>query len=189
VRKKLRLSPAQFVRAPERIERLPWIPAKPQITTVLESLPKDTATAKRNYILVQMILETGLSVAELCSLQWEDLQGTKIQVLGKRARELKLSKELTGELKVWRKIAKGKFLFPGFNRHGLHTERMTPRGVELVFHSLAKQFALKDMKPKTLRHYAILRWLESEMKEAEILRRLGVNPAYPLEAYRKFLHG
>jgi integrase len=156
---------------------------------LLDQLPADSSTAKRNRILVQTILETGLSVAELCSLQWEDLHGAKIKVLGKRARELKLSKELLEELKEWRKLAKGKFLFPGFNRHGLHSPKMTPRGVELVFHGLAQQFALQDMKPKTLRHYAILRWLEAGVKQEEILRRLGVNAAFSLESYRKILHG
>ncbi len=189
VRKKLRVSPAKFVRAPERIEKLPWIPAKEKMENLLKSLPADSSTAKRNRILVQTILETGLSVAELCSLQWEDLSGTKVKVHGKRARELKLSKELVEELRQWRKLAKGKFLFPGFNRHGLHSPKMTPRGVELVFHALAKQFGLQDMKPKTLRHYAILRWLEENVKQEEILRRLGVNAAFSLENYRKILNG
>ncbi|RZA06402.1 MAG: hypothetical protein EOP11_10480 [Proteobacteria bacterium] len=188
-RKKMALSDVQFVRAPERLERLPWIPLPKDWEKLKSALPKGTTLSLRNTLLVHMLAETGLTVAELCALRWDQLSGgeTTLEIVGKHPRTLRLSEEVSSWLREWREKNTGKHLFPGFNRHGVTSSKMTPRGVELFFRQLAKAAGLKFLKPKTLRHFAIATWLSENIAENEIQRRLGVHSNYSFDAYRKHL--
>lgn len=173
-----------FVKAPERLERLPWIPNEAQIKVILQRFDLRTPLGLRNRLVVQLLVETGLSLAELCALRWDQL-GSAVEVGGKRPRQLEISAESQEFLRLWRAHNPGKHLFPGFNRHGITSEKMTPRGVELFFKNLAKHSGFKQLKPKTLRHYAIVKWLKENVADKEILLRLGVHPNYSLDAYKK----
>jgi integrase/recombinase XerC len=187
-RKKMKASAVQFVKAPERLERLPWIPLGHDWVKILATLlPANSTLGLRNLLVTRLLGETGLAVAELCELRWENVQGDEIEAGGKKARKLKISAETAVRLAEWRALSKGKFLFPGFNRHGITSERMTPRGVELFFKTLGRNSGHKNLKPKTLRHFAIATWLKDNVAEGEIQRRLGVHPNYSLDAYRKHL--
>jgi integrase len=128
-----------------------------------------------------------LPIAELCSLRWDQWKGKKLHGVGKKARDIELSEEAQELLTRWRKLNSGKHLFPGFNRHGITTEKMTARGVELYFRQLAKTAGFRNLKPKTLRHFAVTEWLRADMPESEIQRRLGVHKNYGFHVYRKFL--
>lgn len=186
-RKKIDFSPAQFVKPPERIEKLPWIPKPEEYEQFLLSLPVSSPYMMRNRLLVEMIAETALSVSELCVLRWQDFQGRSVSVPGKRTRRLDLSAELTESLEKWRNLNPGQNVFPGYNRHGIATERMSPRGVELLFHNLAKKTGFMELTPKTLRHFAIVEWLRDGTEDKEIQRRLGVSASYSLQNYRQWI--
>lgn len=188
-RKKMAASPVRFVKAPGRLERLPWIPLAAdweKVTTALGAKPS-SSLALRNSIVVHLLAETGLALAELCGLRWDQVTGSALELEGKRPRKISFSAETARLLGEWRTQNDGKHLFPGFNRYGITSEKMTPRGVELAFRALAERADLKNLKPKTLRHYAIARWLREDVPEDEVRRRLGVHPSYSLEAYRKHL--
>lgn len=186
-RKKLAPSNILYVKAPDRLERLPWVPIPKEWEKITTRLEGKSPLALRNRVVVHFLAETGMTVAELCSLRWDQISGLKVTLEGKRGRELRISPELERWLKEWRKSNKGKNLFPGFNRHGATSERMTPRGVELYFRRLALGSGFPSLKPKTLRHLAIANWLRAEVPEKEIQRRLGVHPNYSFDAYRKHL--
>lgn len=186
-RKKIDLSPAQFVRPPDRVEKLPWVPKPEEYREFLKIVPHQTSIGNRNRLLVEMTAETALSISELCSLKWEDLQGTQLKVPGKRSRSLELSQELVNRLLEWKGMNLGKFLFPGYNRHGMATARMSPRGVEMMFRSVQARSNLPEMMPKTLRHYCILEWLKTGVPDKEIQRRLGVSSTYSLHAYKQYI--
>jgi integrase len=186
-RKKLVPSAVRFVKAPERLERLPWIPLPRDWEKIRGSFRLETPLGLRNALLAELLAETGLTVAELCALRWEQVKGRKLEVEGKRPRRLQISEQAAARLGAWRAHSQGKFLFPGFNRHGVTSERMTSRGVELIFRRLAKSTGFRQLKPKTLRHFAIASWLRENQAEAEIQRRLGVHPHFSLDAYRKHL--
>lgn len=186
-RKKVAASTIQFVKAPDRLERLPWIPTEANFSKILENVKGESPLGLRNLLLVRLLAETGMTVAELCSLRWEQWQGSTMECGGKKARTLKISAETQSKLEKWRESNKGKNLFPGFNRHGPTSDRMTTRGVELFFRHLAKQSGFRFLKPKTLRHYAISAWLKENIAESEIQKRLGVHPNFSFHAYRKFL--
>lgn len=186
-RKKLRPSAVQFVKAPERLERLPWIPVPTEWNEISAHLNSKTPLALRNALVVQLLSETGMTVAELCELRWENISGNNIEIESKKPRKLKVSQKAEAWLAEWRNLHEGKFLFPGFNRHGITSEKMTTRGVELHFRVLSKNSGFKALKPKTLRHFAVASWLRDEIPEEEIHRRLGVHPNYSFDAYRKHL--
>jgi site-specific recombinase XerD len=184
-RKKIEFSPAKFIKPPERMERLPWLPSAQEVASFLELFPAKTPIGVRNRLLVEMIAETALSVSELCSLSWSDIDGTKLHVPGKRARTIFLSEKLDSRLQEWKKLNAGKYLYPGYNRHGMATLRMSPRGVELMFRAIEAKSGLSGMVPKTLRHFCVVEWLRKGVDEKEIQRRLGVSNAYSLQAYRE----
>lgn len=191
-----RVTPKQeailFMKAPERLERLPWIPTAEEFARVLSVVETKSLTGLRNWLVVQLLAETGLSVAELCALRWDQIEDEAISIdTGKRPRKLRISANTDLHLREWRerqaKSGPAKHLFPGFNRHGITSEKMTPRGVELFFRKIARACHFRQLKPKTLRHYCIVEWLAAGVAESEITRRLGVHPNYPLTPYKKVL--
>lgn len=186
-RKQIDFSPAQFLKTPERREVLPWIPTRAEVERLIDAIPSRSELGRRNKLILELLRETGMSLSELCALRWEHIKNRKIEIKPKRPRDLRISASLQDELQVWRKEARADYVFPGFNRHGFVTPRMTPRGVELAVHDLAKKTGMPQFKPKSLRHFAILQWLNDSVAEAEILQRLGVRRAYPLAPYREYL--
>lgn len=197
-RKKLQAGHAvQFVKTPERLERLPWIPTAAEFERILGTVDVRTQTGLRNWLVVSLLAETGMTIAELCRLRWDACMDGFVSVEGeKRPRRLQISPLTAGRLLEWRSKTVGlasasprfgKHLFPGFNRHGITSEKMTPRGVELFFRGLARSSGFRSLKPKTLRHYCIVEWLRAGVADAEIQKRLGVHPAYSLAGYKKVL--
>jgi integrase/recombinase XerD len=197
-RKKLPASnTVQFVKTPERLERLPWIPTPAEFARVQNFIDVTTQTGLRNWLVVALLVETGITIAELCRLRWDAVSDQTLSIDGeKRPRRLKISAETAARLQEWRvrthtlalaKPRAAKHVFPGFNRHGITSEMMTPRGVELFFRALGRGTGFRALKPKTLRHYCIVRWLESNLSDGEIQTRLGVHPNYSFAAYRKVL--
>jgi integrase/recombinase XerD len=177
-----------FVKTPERLERLPWIPTAGEYSRILETVDSRTQTGLRNWLVVSLLAETGMTLAELCRLRWDACTEGFVQVEGeKRPRRLQISEATSARLAEWRAKNPGKHLFPGFNRHGITSEKMTPRGVELFFRVLAKSSGFRLLKPKTLRHYCIVEWLRAGVSDLEVQKRLGVHPNYSLAAYRKVL--
>ena len=186
-RKKVAPSEVQYVKAPERLERLPWIPLPKDWEKIQAALSQKTPLALRNTLVVHLLVETGMTVAELCGLRWDQWDGASVSLEGKRPRSISVSGPVREWMKEWREKNSGKHLFPGFNRHGVTSEKMTPRGVELYFRALARNTGLKNLKPKTLRHYAVVQWLSEDLPESEIQRRLGVHSSYSFESYKKHL--
>lgn len=186
-RKKILASPAQFIKPPERLERIPWVPSPTEFSQFVATIARTTPISFRNRIIVSLLSETALSVSELCFLRWSDLEGSTLKVPGKKSRTLQISPELQEELADWHALNKRRHLFPGYNRHGMATEKMSPRGVEVMFLRIAAAANMEEMKPKTLRHFAILQWLRERVAESEMQRRLGVSSGYSFHAYKKIL--
>jgi integrase len=184
-RKKIPFSPARYIKPPERRERLPWIPASSDIERFIAAIPPEHSLEARNRLLIRLLAETGIVVSELCALRWEDVSTKKLLIVGKRERQIPLSDSLAADFRVWRKQQPAaKYVFPGFNRYGPTTARMSSRAVEILFRKLSHAAGLPEIKPKSLRHFAVMLWL-AELSDKEIQMRLGVNQAYSLERYKK----
>jgi site-specific recombinase XerD len=187
-RKKVAQSAILYVKAPDRLERLPWIPNADEFARVLSVIETRSLTGLRNWLVVQLLAETGLTVAELCALRWDQIGDELLTVdTGRRPRKLRIKADTDLRLREWKLRNPGKHLFPGFNRHGITSEKMTPRGVELFFRKIARATNFRFLKPKTLRHYCIVEWLRAGVADAEVQKRLGVHPNYSLALYRKVL--
>ena len=81
---------------PTRYVRTPKVPslAMPfftdeEVTSLLDALRKPTATEKRNYIMILVLLDTGVRVSELVNLEMKDLhlQQGYFKTIGKGSRE------------------------------------------------------------------------------------------------------
>ncbi|OYW13403.1 MAG: hypothetical protein B7Z55_16915, partial [Planctomycetales bacterium 12-60-4] len=61
-RKKLAASSIQFVKSPDRLERLPWIPTVKNWVAIAAHLKPKTNLDLRNAVLAHLLAETGITV-------------------------------------------------------------------------------------------------------------------------------
>jgi site-specific recombinase XerD len=197
-------SPASFQGTPEKEEGMPWVPTSEQLTHILQTLKKDFSKQNqdwghpwdislRDLVLLRLLSETGILVSQCASLSWKDLESDH----WKNDKDIPLyfSKELQEDLVSWRKRCQSFShattdrlpLFIGANRYGMVTERLSVRGIEVIFERLAKRFDLPKLKARSLRHYAALFWLRSGVSEKVVLNRLALKSDSALINYRKIL--
>lgn len=111
---------------------------------------------QRDITIIQLLLNTGLRVSELCNLQWSDLKithrkGCLVVRSGKggKRREIPLNKDARKALKdlgyeAHQKTEKAIFM----GQRG----PMTPRGVESMLHKYVVHTELDEVTPHRLRH-------------------------------------
>ncbi|PSB00826.1 tyrosine-type recombinase/integrase [Merismopedia glauca] len=111
---------------------------------------------QRDITIVQLLLNTGLRVSELCSLMWSDIQitnrkGRLIVRSGKggKRREIPLNqdaRQVLQELGYHQNQGKKDAIFWG------QRGPMTPRGVESMLHKYVVHAELNEVTPHKLRH-------------------------------------
>jgi integrase/recombinase XerC len=111
---------------------------------------------KRDLTIIQLFLNTGLRVSELCSLMWNDIQinnrkGSLIVRSGKggKRREIPLNQDarkVLKELGYSQNQGKKEVIFRG------QRGPMTPRGVESMLHKYVAHTELNEVTPHKLRH-------------------------------------
>ena len=111
---------------------------------------------KRDITIIQLFLNTGLRVSELCSLMWNDIQinnrkGSLIVRSGKggKRREIPLNQDarkVLKELGYSQNQGKKEAIFRG------QRGPMTPRGVESMLHKYVAHTELNEVTPHKLRH-------------------------------------
>lgn len=110
----------------------------------------------RDIAIINLLLNTGLRVRELCSLVWKDVKITERKGTltvrsgkGRKRREIPLNKDAREALLTvgYRKNAgKRKAIFAG------QRGPMTPRGIHSMFKYYAEVARLQDVSPHSLRH-------------------------------------
>jgi len=200
VRKKLRKSPAKFFSPPPRNDYTPYVPSQEEIHQIGEYLKKksksllDTPLSElredillRDRALFGILIETGLKVSEVVALHWEQIEGKTLKT--KYGVRFPLSDFLVLELeKLEKKFSSfTPYLFWGSNRYGLRTQKLSVRGVELIVARVSEELDLPDLKPRSFRHSAALKWLKEGVSEAEVLNRLNLINTNSLDPYRKLL--
>lgn len=111
---------------------------------------------KRDITIIQLFLNTGLRVSELCSLMWSDIhisnrKGRLIVRSGKegKRREIPLNQDarkVLKELDYSQNQGKKEAIFKG------QRGPMTPRGVESMLHKYVAHTELNEVTPHKLRH-------------------------------------
>jgi len=123
-------------------------------------------TQKRNYAIVQILLQTGIRVGEVVNLETRDL------TLYDRSGELRIvnakgGKERTVPLNSYARKALRNYLEEKFIEGrtlvfiSKQNKKMTVRAVQKVMRNLSKKARIENMSPHTLRHTFAVNYLRS----------------------------
>ncbi|MEI6188651.1 MAG: tyrosine-type recombinase/integrase [Alphaproteobacteria bacterium] len=123
-------------------------------------------TQKRNYAMVQILLQTGIRVGEIVNLETRDL------TLYDRSGELRIvnakgGKERTVPLNSYaRKALRNYFEEKNLEERKIvfiskQNKKMTVRAVQKVIGNLSKKAGIENMSPHTLRHTFAINYLRS----------------------------
>lgn len=183
---------------PEKVEKPPKLVPFESVQTLIDAQPA-TDIGWRNRALLGVLLDTGMLVTEALSLRIQDCyfdtakdesgqKAASVTIFGKRSRTVRVSpatahalKELSG------RTQNAKYFFYGYSRSGPNAEKMTPRGVEVLFKGWAEQFGLKTFHPRTLRHLYVVRELLAGKTEAQVMQAIALKTPYAFRVYRPLL--
>lgn len=141
----------------------------------------------RDYVMLNILLSTGVRVGELCQLRWADLeisagQGQLLVRSGKsrRDRRLVLPPETCAALLDLGYLAQAGTQAPVFvgQRGG-----MTPRGVQDIVKKYAKRAGLEKLTPHMLRHTYVAMLMEKGVSPREIAILTGASAEMLLDYY------
>lgn len=174
---------------PEKVEKPPKLVPRELILKLAREQP-ETDVGLRNRALIGVLLETGMLVTEAVALRqidchWDKgLKGATLAITGKRARSVRVKASTAETLSNLATRLSQKYFFYGYSRSGPNADRLTPRGVELLFKGWAKNLGLKQLHPRTLRHLFVVESLIEGKSEAEIMRLLALKTPYAFRVYR-----
>lgn len=174
---------------PDKVEKPPKLVARETVLGLMESMP-DHDMGWRNRALIGVLLDTGMLVTEALNLQqsdcvWDKTGGASLSVTGKRARQARVSSQTAKALKeLSQRLENSKSFFYGYSRSGPNAERLTSRGVEVLFKGWAKSLGLKQLHPRTLRHLFVIEALLGGKTENEIMQLLALKTPYAFRVYR-----
>lgn len=123
-------------------------------------------TKKRNYAIIQLLLQTGIRVGELVNLEIRDLtlhdRSGEIRIInakGGKERTIPLNSSARKALRIY---------FGGKNPEekrvvflSKQNKKMTVRAIQKVINSLAGKAGIENMSPHTLRHTFAINYLRS----------------------------
>jgi len=168
---------------PEKVEKPPRLVPRQAVRAIAEAQP-DTDLGWRNRVLIGVLLDTGMLVTEAVQLRREDVGGTLVSIPGKRARAVRIGEETAKALReLARRIRGEKHFFFGYSRSGRNAEKLTPRGVEVLFKTWAKAHGLPALKPRTMRHLFVVEELRKGRTQKEIMGMLGLKTPYAFRVY------
>ena len=182
-------NPAQYIKPVKSVELAPrWLDEdqKKRLLKVVENdlreakerYPRLWILRKRDAVIVNILLLTGLRVDELCSLKLSDLtlserKGTLLVRHGKggKQRVVNLHIEARKQLSEWLEVrpqVESEGLFVGQTGEGIR-----PRIVQRVVERYAKLVGLQDVTPHSLRHTYARNLLDSGSKLQEVAMLMG----------------
>lgn len=182
-------NPAQYVKPVKTVELAPrWLDEE-QKKKLLKAVENDLREAKERYprlwvlrkrdaVIVNVLLLTGLRVDELCSLKLSDLtlserKGTLLVRHGKggKQRVVNLHIEARRQLSEWLEVR------PQVESDGLFVgqtgEAIKPRLVQRLVERYAKLAELEDVTPHSLRHTYARNLLDSGSSLQEVALLMG----------------
>jgi len=162
----------------------PKAPQKVVTTFTPEHIEKLLATCDtnmragfRDYVMLLVLLDTGMRVSEFCNLRLSDVHPHHVKVLGKgqKEREIGLHPEVSKLL--WKYIHKYRGPAEPGEDHVFLGERgpLTVSGVETIFDRIERQSGIDDVRvsPHTLRHTFSKQYLKRGGDLFKLSRELG----------------
>ena len=168
-------NPAATVRAPKAVRKLPQVLDVDEAVQLVE-LSTDAPLGLRDRALLELFYSSGLRLAEVCMLRWDDLDFAQglVTVLGKgsKQRVVPVGSHALKALEAWRASRKEwltLFVFPGRN-----DKPITSRAIQLRLRQLAqRQGVFKRVHPHLLRHSFASHMLESSGDLRAVQELLG----------------
>jgi integrase/recombinase XerC len=177
--------PARRVQAPKLPVRLPRALGREDVRNLLENGPRGKAQA-RDRAALELLYGSGLRVAELVSLDWEDLdlQERWVRVTGKGDKErlVPLGRFALAAFEAWAlecPLRKGP-LFPGAGGG-----RMTVRTVTRIVDRASRRCGLSGVTPHVLRHSFATHLLEGGANLRVLQELLGHESLLTTQRYLK----
>ena len=174
----LKTNPFDDVRAPKAEKRLPKTLSVDQITSLVEINVNDPLSYRDKAIL-ELFYSSGLRLAELCSLDLNDLDlsGQMLRVTGKgdKTRELPIGRQADQAIRNWllqrNSLPLKDYEAVFVSKHG---KRISPRNIQArVKHWAQKQGIEISVSPHMLRHSFASHLLESSGELRAVQELLG----------------
>ena len=162
-----------------------------EIRMLADCIDRGTAEGRREYLLLVLLIQTGMRVSELCKAQYDDMHGgeepwLQIHGKGRKERSVRLTRELHGLLSGTHEARPHlRHLFPNYAGR-----QMTRHGVCFILNRIAErarrmfpQLGHKQISPHVLRHTngMLLLWGKNDL--VTIARWLGHSSTKTTEIY------
>ena len=179
---------------PEKVEKPPKLVPRESVFAIIAA-QADTDMGWRNRALIGVLLDTGMLVTEALALRhpdcyWDtsDEKAATLSISGKRSRSTRVTPQTAEALRqVAHRLKNSKYFFHGYSRSGPNAERMTSRGVEVLFKGWSKNFGVKQLHPRTLRHLYVVDQLLMGKTESEVMQAIALRTPYAFRVYRPLI--
>jgi integrase/recombinase XerD len=173
----LTVSPAARLKKPKTPKKVRTTLTPEQLGQLLAACDTNTRSGFRNYVMLLLLLDTGMRVSELCSLSLSDVHPRYVKVHGKGQREREIGLHPDMSKLLWKYINKHRFLFGVQSDYVFVGERgpLTVSGVETIFDNLEKQAGIANVSitPHVMRHTFSKRYLKNGGDLFKLSRELG----------------
>jgi integrase/recombinase XerC len=177
--KKLKNNPAKDVSAPKAGQPLPKTCDAEQIEQLLKAGDRPDDLLTRDLAIFELIYSSGLRLAELVSLNLNDIDLPQQQLIvtgkGNKTRYLPIGSKAREAIKRWLKV-RSNFRRPEIDALFLSRlgKRISPRNIQSRLNALVKRQSLdQHLSPHTLRHSFATHLLESSGDLRAVQELLG----------------
>jgi site-specific recombinase XerD len=161
-----------------------------QMAAMLDACDVTTALGFRDYVLLLMLMDTGIRVSELCGLTLDGVHEGYITVFGKGSKEREVGIGPTVSRALWKYLHQ--FRRPRAERDtrvclGANSLPMTRNGVYQALRRIGERAGIEGVRlsPHTFRHSFARMWLENGGELFNLSRILGHTEVSTTQTYLK----
>lgn len=146
-------SPAARLRKPTKLKKVVPSLTPDEVEKLLLCCDQSTRAGYRNYVMLLVLLDTGIRVSELYSLRLVDVHQRHIKVHGKGHKEREIGVHAEVSKALWKFIHKHRDAFQVESEYVFIGEKgpLTVHGVETIFDKLERESGVR-VTPHKLRH-------------------------------------
>ncbi len=135
----------------------------------------ETRAGFRDYVLLLLLLDTGMRVSELCNLRVADVYPRYVKVSGKGMKEREIGLHPQMSKLLWKYLHKYRALFGVASDRVFVGEKgpLTVSGIETIFDRIEARSGVRGIHPHLLRHTFSKRYLQNGGDLFKLSRELG----------------
>jgi integrase/recombinase XerD len=168
-------SPAARLQKPKAPQKVKVTLTSEQVEKMLAVCDTETRVGFRDYVMLLLLLDTGMRASELCNLQVSEVYPRYVKVSGKgqKEREIGLHPEMSKLL--WKYIHKHRALFGVVSDRLFVGEKgpLTVSGIETIFDRIEARSGVIGVHPHMMRHTFSKRYLQNGGDLFKLSRELG----------------